>query len=189
MEIFFTSDSHYSHANIIKYCNRPFESVVEMNGTLINAWNEMVGMNDTIYHLGDFFFNKSGNVLDYIEALNGNIILVRGNHDHSKTVKELKQHPRVTVFEGFIDIKVDDDEMDSGYQMLTLCHYPMLAWNQSHRGAWQLFGHLHGTAEYYESHKERFSPNQLDVGVDRHNYRPISYMEVKEIITKQNLTR
>lgn len=83
MKIFVTSDTHFNHKNIIKYCNRPFESVEHMNEALIQNWNETVGVNDFVYHLGDFAFSKNPENINEIAArLNGNIFLIEGNHDH-----------------------------------------------------------------------------------------------------------
>jgi len=78
--IFLTSDEHYYHSNIIKYCNRPYSSLFEMHKDLIDRHNSFVSDNDTVYHLGDFSFNhkKITNILNH---LNGTHILICGNHD------------------------------------------------------------------------------------------------------------
>ena len=78
-----------------------------------------------------------------------------------------------------------DEEVSDGFQDIILCHYPMVVWDKSHRGSWQLFGHVHGMLDG----DKRLSPNQMDIGVDSNNFRPISYQEVKEIITINNLDR
>jgi calcineurin-like phosphoesterase family protein len=84
--------------------------------------------------------------------------------------------------DGYLDILVSDPEIKDG-QRVTLCHYPMLSWYQSHRGAWQLFGHVHGRLDG----SDKIMPTQLDIGVDSHNFTPLSWIEVKTIITKQCL--
>jgi len=76
--VWFTSDSHFGHANIVKYCSRPFKNVNNMDHCLINNWNSVVKDNDLVIHLGDFSF-QSGN---YLPHLKGNILLVKGNHDN-----------------------------------------------------------------------------------------------------------
>ena len=83
--IFFTSDSHFHHKNVIKYCGRPFHSLDEMNSELIRHWNSRVGATDTVYHLGDFCFGKRELLAPTLQALNGYKILIRGNHDRTKT--------------------------------------------------------------------------------------------------------
>jgi len=83
--IYFTSDTHFGHENILKYCNRPFASVEDMNEKLCERWNSRVGPGDTVYHLGDFAMGQKHNV--YIrKKLNGKVILVKGNHDRSDTI-------------------------------------------------------------------------------------------------------
>ncbi len=86
-----------------------------------------------------------------------------------------------------MEIEVEDDEITYGKQQIIMCHYPMICWNGSHRGSFQLFGHVHGglSNKGVINHK----PTQLDVGVDSHDFTPISYQQVKEIITKQCLNK
>ena len=80
-KIFFTSDTHFTHNNIIKFCNRPFKDVEEMNQTLVDNWNKVVGPTDIIYHLGDFCFAGSAEWHSIIGQLNGRIHLILGNHE------------------------------------------------------------------------------------------------------------
>jgi len=82
--MFFTADSHFGHANIIKYCNRPFNSVDEMDETMVRRWNSVVEPSDVVYHLGDFALCKNGYAKNILNCLNGKIYLCRGSHD--KTV-------------------------------------------------------------------------------------------------------
>ena len=79
--VFILSDTHFNHSNIIKYCNRPFKSVDEMNDVIINNWNKVVGKDDIVFHLGDFFLGSKYDLKDIVSRLNGKIYLVRGNHD------------------------------------------------------------------------------------------------------------
>lgn len=84
-KIFFTSDTHFNHANVIKYCTRPFDSVEEMNREMITRWNAVVGPEDTVYHLGDFALGKASEWPIIFRQLNGGKkILIRGNHDRSQ---------------------------------------------------------------------------------------------------------
>lgn len=180
MDAFFTSDMHFGHENIIKYCNRPFSCANEMNEKLIENWNSKVGKKDVIYHLGDFSFKtKAEKVLEIIDRLNGNIVFIKGNHD-KLLMKALKRS-----LPDIVEVKIQDDEI--GKHLIVLCHYPMISWNNSHRGTWQLFGHHHTINEKTSPINDKLSLNQLDVGIDAHNYFPISYEEVKKIITIKNL--
>ena len=93
MSIFFTSDPHYHHANIMKYCSRPFTSVEEMDEELIKRWNSVVTKSDTIYILGDLIFTKDpAEAVRITTQLNGKIILIKGNHDHSNILKVLSKY-------------------------------------------------------------------------------------------------
>ena len=84
--IYFITDTHFHHSNIIKYCNRPFKDINEMNETIINNWNSIVKNDDTVYHLGDFCLSSDDEIKNIFNRLNGNKILIRGNHDR-KPVK------------------------------------------------------------------------------------------------------
>lgn len=100
-KIFFTSDLHFSHKNVIKYCQRPFEGIAEMERILIENWNSVVGPQDTVYVLGDVFFCGKQRAEDIIKKLNGYKILVKGNHDwpteKMKTVGFNEAHKQLKV--------------------------------------------------------------------------------------------
>ena len=182
-KLFFTSDPHFFHKNIIKYCDRPFSDVDEMNEALIHAWNKVVPEDGVVFVLGDVTMGSTTSAIKWVmHQLKGTKYLAIGNHDR----KNVTQGHIGAMWEDvgdIIELSVEDDEISGGYQKLVLCHYPMLTWNGSHKGSWQLFGHVHGMLDG----SDKLSPNQLDVGVDSHNYTPISYEEVKVLITKQNL--
>lgn len=82
--IYFTSDTHFGHKNIIEYCNRPFEDVDEMNAEMVRRWNRVVGPNDTVYHLGDFALGPKDKWREHRLALWGRIIFICGNHDEPR---------------------------------------------------------------------------------------------------------
>jgi len=157
---FFTADMHLCHANIIKHCNRPFQSVEDMNRTLIDNWNLVVGENDTIYHLGDLFLGKR-NDIDILEELNGHIHLILGSHDNSQWLR------KTGLFDSMCNLKTI--RIDG--QKIVLCHYAMRVWESSHHGSWHLFGHSHGGLEPHGC--------SFDVGVDCSAFTPINYESVK----------
>lgn len=176
MEIWFTSDTHFNHANIIKYCNRPFSSVGEMNETLIAKWNERVKPNDTLYHIGDVCMGSVDDAPAVLERLNGQKFLVAGNHD-----KRMRKHESFAKHFEWIKDYFELEIKGEGL-LISMHHYARLTWNRSHRGAWALSGHSHGTLpEILPSTLDK--GKQLDVGSDIHNYAPISYSEVKEIMS------
>jgi len=187
-DIFFTSDTHWYHSNIINFCARPFIDSKTMNIELVENWNKVVPEDATVFHLGDFAFTGNiGYIKKLTEKLNGNIVLIMGNHDHQNkfyrdSVKEL-----FTLVKDYLYIHVNDNEIEGG-QNIFLCHYPMLSWNGSVRGSWQLFGHIHSGPNSIASERNIVTtPAQYDVGVDNNNFTPISYNEVKTIITRQYL--
>ena len=157
MNTFFTADTHFSHKNIIKYCDRPFTSVEDMDKTIIDNWNKKVGPRDLVYHLGDFGMGRTQDLKNIKNKLNGRIEFVFGNHDRSSfdIFKPIRY---------MLDIRV-------GNQPITLCHYAMRVWNKSHYNAWHLYGHSHGLEGFGKS---------FDIGMDVRNFTPISFDEVKK---------
>lgn len=186
-KLFFTSDTHFCHDNIIKYCNRPFDNVEEMNKKIVDNWNEIIPEDGIVFHLGDFALNASTKSVQHIlHSLNGNKYLIIGNHEKAALSKEFLRNMWKGIYD-IAEIFVEDDEITYNKQHIVMCHYPILAWNASHRGSWQLFGHVHGGLS--NKGKINHHPAQMDVGVDCHNYYPISYQQVKEQITKQILSK
>lgn len=172
-KIWFVSDSHFGHANVIKFCNRPFENVEQMNEALIKAWNDVVDKDDDVYHLGDVSLTNSKNTLNILKRLNGNKYLITGNHEKSVLSNELTRKQ-------FIWIK-DKHEFYVGSQMIVLCHYGMRVWNKSHHGAIHLYGHSHDSME------DTPWGRSMDVGVDSAfrilgEFRPFSFDEIKAIM-------
>lgn len=157
--IWFTGDTHFNHTNIIRFCNRPFSDVIEMNETMIDNWNRIVKPNDDIYHVGDFGFGEVGYI---IKRLNGKKYLVRGSHDKSI-------FPYKNEFEDIAQIM----EVEN----VVLCHYAMRVWPKSHYGSWHLFGHSHGKLEG--------QGKSFDVGVDCWDFYPISLDKVKSEMKKR----
>ena len=161
MTTWFTADTHFNHTNIIKYCNRPFKGVNEMNSVLVETWNSVVSPTDEVWHLGDFGFAP---VKDIFLSLKGRKHLVVGSHDDARvtrlpwdSVERLVELPKAKYGAS-----------------ITLCHYAMKVWPRSHYGALHLFGHSHGNLPGEE--------NSMDVGVDVYGFAPISLEEVKEAL-------
>ena len=161
MNYFFTADTHFGHQNIIKFCDRPYKTIEEMDAEIIRRWNSVVGKNDIIYHLGDFSY-RSSEFDKYFDQLNGKIIIILGNHD--KLARQNK-HKFYKAHEGFLETKI----MELSF---TLCHYAMRTWNKSHYGAYHLYGHSHGTLP-----DDRMTLS-FDCGVDTHGFYPYSLDEV-----------
>lgn len=188
---YFTSDPHFFHKGIIQYCNRPFKTVEEMNTTIINNWNEIVTDSDEVYLLGDVAWTGNIKAIRTLrDKLNGAIHLIMGNHDYQNKFQRQVVRDIFDSTNDYLQLEVPDDEMEGGKQLIFLCHYPMLVWNGSHRGAWQLFGHVHsGPLSTGKDTSLKISPAQYDVGVDNNDFKPVSYDQIKTIITKQYLKR
>jgi len=173
-QIFFTSDLHFHHKNIIKYNNRPFTNVDEHDHHLIDAWNSVVGKNDVVNVLGDYAFTDHAGALELSWKLNGTKYLIMGNHDHR--IKSITTIGFKTVND------VNMLKMSDG-KIIFMSHYAHCVWPQSHYGAIHLYGHSHGNLKPL--------PNTMDVGVDvakkvLGDYRPFSYNEVLHYINQQN---
>jgi len=161
MNIWFTADQHLGHQNIIRHCNRPFQTIQEMDDTLIANWNSRVARGDLVYHVGDIIFRSANHPIQYLRRLNGKIHLFRGNHDRGM-LKQCSQH--FVAIDDLKTIKVDGEK-------IVLCHYAMRVWDSSHRGALHLFGHSHGRLPPYGL--------SFDVGVDSHDFHVWSWDEIK----------
>lgn len=160
--LWFTSDTHFFHANIIKHCNRPFEDRETMNAVLVSKWNRRVRPDDDVWFLGDFSFGSTSESKSIFDQLNGNKHLVWGNHDPRQV--------RALVF-GWKSVQPDAYLCVEGAPPLHLYHYPVEDWRgKVEYDALHLHGHSHGTA--------RKVPRRLDVGVDCHDFEPISIVRV-----------
>ena len=165
--IFFSSDFHFGHKNIIKYSFRPFSGVAEMEKILLNNIDLTVKSNDIVFFLGDFTFDKRI-AARVVPQLPGTWIWIAGNHE-----KDFLKYLRKNDIEYFslLDIEIDD-------QPITLCHYPMLSWNKSHFGAWNLYGHHHWNTNI----KEIFDGPKLNVAIENWDYYPVSFHTIKTVM-------
>lgn len=208
--VFFTSDTHFGHGNIIKYCFRPFlserdkeelsrigawhngswkgegssnwrmsdEAIEMMDEELLKQINDLVGENDTLWHLGDFampakrhnHYYRTRYYRDRIKCRTVN--LVWGNHDDRRTRD---------IFNDTFDLK--EIGVDGLQNNVVLCHYAMAVWNKSHRGNLHLYGHSHSEAEPWLE-RTMTGRRSMDVGVDNAAkllgaYRPFSVEEIK----------
>lgn len=184
VNIWFTSDLHFGHRNIIRFCNRPWKTVEEMDKALINNWNSVVGKDDIVFDLGDFAFASNSRWKDILNQLNGHHYLILGNHDVSRYPgdKTMELFERV---EYQMIIKIDD-------RYVYLNHYPYLCYGGSYKeqdqAVWQLFGHVHTRPDDTGKDHDRLYmlfPYQYDVGVDNNNYYPVSWNQIVDIINNQ----
>lgn len=180
--IYFTSDTHFGHKNIVKGTTswtsfkegsshqgvRDFDTLEEHNYTLIKHINEKVGYSDTLYHLGDWSFGGKENIQKFREQLACNDIhLIFGNHDQHI---EPLESPFKSLFSSCSYYK----ELSINKQRFVLLHYGMRVWNKSHHGSIHLYGHSHGTLPSFG--------RSMDVGVDTNNLYPYSIEEIIKIL-------
>jgi calcineurin-like phosphoesterase family protein len=160
MTIYFTSDTHFGHGGALGLYRRPFASVAAMNEALLARWNETVGPNDVVWHLGDFAIRQRPPVVaDLLAQLNGRKHLVAGNNDPPST-RELAVWESV---QSYLEIEADGVGM-------VLCHYPFRSWRGMGKGWVNLHGHSHGRLKPL--------PRQFDVGVDVWSFRPVTLSEI-----------
>ena len=161
MSIWFSSDHHFGHRNIIKFCKRPFKDVQEMDEIMIQKWNAVVKPDDLVYYIGDFQISDDPD--KYLPRLNGRKILIKGNHDY--------EHPAV----------IESDHWEETHDILvrsinnckiTLCHYAMRVWPSAHKGSLMLYGHSHN--------RLIGSSQSLDVCADGWDYTPISMKQIQK---------
>ena len=182
-KVWFTSDLHFWHKNICKYCDRPYESLEEMHEAIIANWNSVVQNDDDVFLLGDMGFCGIEKLRVLIARLNGKIHLVQGNHDSDKVVNSLYDSGYIHSVCDVIQVTVVGDE-ECPNQDLTLCHYPWSDWPNKERGAWMIHGHQHQLP-----HMPSCSTAHWDIGLDRNNMFPVSFEQLKINITKQYVNR
>ena len=175
-KLFFTSDTHWGHFNISKYCHRPFNSRSEMDNALIDNWNKVVPPDGIVVHCGDFMLPHKEDIKEYekiLKKLNGNILLCRGNHDRI---------PLSIEPQGKLIAVVDIAMVYADKVKIMASHYPMLAYPADY----QVFGHIHtlsnGICYGIDGDvNNRIRKTQYDVGVDQNGYKPVSYWQLCDI--------
>ena len=209
--IWFTSDSHYGHANIVKGTTnwenpgskvRNFDSLEEHNDTLVDNFNSLVKENDILYHLGDWSFGGHKNIEIFRSRLKcKSIHLIFGNHDqHITPVDSPYRH----LFESCQHYKEVSFKIPAaiagkyGKTQIILSHYAMRVWNNSHHGSIMLYGHSHGTLDEFTPvttnptwiGDQYFIKNYrtMDVGVDTHNLFPYHLDEIVDIMRHRELS-
>jgi calcineurin-like phosphoesterase family protein len=186
MTIWFVSDEHYDHANILLYANRPFNTVNHMQSVFVANHNSIVKPEDEVYHLGDFSMNEK-TVPIILPQLNGRHTLVHGNHD--RTFPTHKHHEAATqryLQYGFVGVY---QELHN-FHGFHLCHLPhteegkhgqkFAEWRPTaNRETYLLHGHVHNSW--------KVNGKQINVGVDQWNYFPVSLDEIKALVERERL--
>ena len=168
--IYVTSDLHFGHNNVIKYDNRPFQDVEEMDRALIALWNSTVLQKDTVYILGDLSWYGGEKTNKILKQLNGKKFLIVGNHDNK--FLEDEEFNR-NLFAGIYDYL----EIKENHVRYVLFHYPIADFNGKLGGAIHLYGHIHNTNLPLEESLE----HSYNVGVVRHNFKPVRLERFHEL--------
>ena len=167
---YFISDTHFGHENVIKFSDRPFENLAEMEKALTENWNSRVTPDDDIYIVGDFAWRAThDHLIKTIRSLNGRKHLIMGNHDFRYLQFEDFREEFVEI-EKSLEIKLEGER-------IVLCHYPIAEWHQQHRGSWHIHGHLHNRKNdtfLFLRNKEK----ALNAGVEINNFMPVTFEEL-----------
>ena len=147
---FYISDLHFGHTNILHFDHRPWLTITEHDKALIDNWNSVVTNEDTVYIIGDFHWGKEADWIEVLEQLNGNKVLIKGNHDI--TPSKSRRY--------FQDVK-DYKEIDDNGRKVVLCHYPIPYFKNHFYGWYHLYGHVHNTFEYNMVEHQRYLMEEL----------------------------
>lgn len=176
-KLFFTSDPHFGHENILKYCHRPFSSIEEHDEELIRLWNETVPEDGIVFILGDIGFCSETYLKTILNRLNGKIYWIIGNHDWRRITPGIMN--RFECITQQMVITVDN-------KLVYLNHFPFLCYPDSDRHpVYQFFGHVHSGPLSGSSDISRLvhlNKRQYDVGVDNNEYKPISFQDIMKKI-------
>lgn len=189
-KIFWTSDNHFYHKGVIEFCQRPFQSLEEMNETMIINWNNVVSEDSTVIICGDFIFSANIELIkDLLSKLNGNKILILGNHCLQNRLDRdiIRKLFNDQVYHQ-LEIEVEDVDGANGTQYIFNSHYPCVVWPKSHSGSWHCFGHVHtngnntGSESLLMIEYSKLCLKSHDAGVDNNGFTPIGYPKLKKIV-------
>lgn len=189
MPVFFTSDLHFGHENVLQFDNRPFASVEEMDEELIRRWNAKVGKGDLVYVLGDLIWKtRNEDAADIIKRLNGQVFLVKGNHD--KFLHNAKAKNALAGLEKYHSINVT--LKDGSVRRCILSHFFIPLYDGHRYNAIHLHGHSHNTDEHFQElemieylRSKGHNPQIFNVGCMHWNYEPVTLDEILEFGPKK----
>lgn len=179
---YFSSDWHLGHENVIRFSDRPFKNASEMDDAIISQMLAPLKPSDDFYFLGDMGTNENA-IHRFFQGLPKKVKVywILGNHDKQSTIERFRNrcHFIGHMYETKLFIGAGIPR-----QSITMAHYPMITWNKSHYGAWQLFGHHHAASHGHEEIPVRAGGKQLNVNCEFHNYLPVTENNLIEIMKK-----
>lgn len=164
-EIWFTSDTHFYHEQDFLYAPRGFANTEEMNEAIVERWNSVVKPDDMVYHLGDVLMGHYD--VSILKRLNGQLCVVRGNHDTDRKLSDINATRPDTIFCGTSDL------IKIGKLSLFLCHYPVLTANFDDKHFNQHVFSLHGHTHQKGNWLFPDNPFIYHVGMDSHGCYPV----------------
>jgi calcineurin-like phosphoesterase family protein len=155
--VYFISDLHLDHKNIIRYCHRPFKDVEEMNAAIVSNWNNLVGSNDLVYLLGDIAFGRGSHSPRYwLNRLNGRKVCIEGSHDRGIRAKPFEC---ITIRGVPVMLIHDPNAVSPNWQ------------------GWIIHGHVHDTRPFVDETLKR-----TNVSVEVTDYKPVSLDTIAQIL-------
>jgi len=193
-QLFFTSDTHYSHKNIVRGTTswqdsddvtRDFQTVDDMNSVLVKNINSTVGEDDILIHLGDWSFGGFEKIQEFRSQIKcKNIYLVLGNHDHHILNNKENVRDLFLSVDQYLDLTIGFPVQTKGEkqrkQRFILCHYPIASWHDMNQGVTHLHGHVH-----LPPHQRLNEGKAMDVGMDGNNLFPINIEDILQIMNLQ----
>ena len=170
--LYFISDLHLGHENVLNW-RKGFSSIKEMDEALIANWNSRIHKNDFVIITGDLIYRSKCSPIEYLDALKGRKILIKGNHD-TDWLKELTEEQIAKYFEGVYDMY----SLNRNGVKLRFCHYPMIAWENSRQNSVLICGHIHDKREGFEYEMFSKTPYAFNAGVDVNGMMPVTLPEL-----------
>lgn len=187
-DVWFSSDWHFFHKNVIKFDDRPFRDdkgepdLHAMHEEIITKWNSRVKPNDTAFFVGDLTWASVEQTNPLIKRLNGKIHFVMGNHDRYQDILSYKRF--LTVYDR-VELKLFTGDKKKIHEFV-IDHFPIYSWNKIRYGAIMVHGHEHHNLHHFDDTKFNYYEGRkaIDVGCNGHNYYPLSHKEIIERMSK-----
>lgn len=182
-KVWFASDHHFGHEFMRKLRN--FETIEEHDNAIIEAHNRVVKPGDDVYFLGDFIFRSKTTYDVYAKKLNGNLHLLRGNHDKLGLETAAKGFIWVKDYYELIVPDIDKEPGSKGglpNKLIVMSHYPMYCWNKNKRGSFMLHGHTHNGICNTEVSRGKIMDMEIS---EKNNFEPYELEDVFSIMRER----